>query len=1039
MKAIDARQKLQIARTSLKGVSRAFAISAITFCAAVVWATWALIQQSSRDALDVRQKALSQLATAAEGALNRSLLGADLLLTQTAELIDLLGTEERPAQRKQITTVLRSQVTQNLLVREISLIQTDGTVIATSDPNADRLGLEVPPAFLAVFNDPSVVGAKLSSPVASTRRAERVLFFGRPILMNGFGRAVAVAEISIARLTASTIRDIAGDGTEITLERNDGELLASHPPRPDGAPQRAGSTPTITNGAPTSDTQTVPSRITGDEVYAISHPAIYADLIVTSAMPRASVLASVRTAQRNIYLGALILIVLVVANAFYWWRQMVRNRLARDELAQSKATVDQALESMSDGFLLLDHENRAITWNRRFVELHPWLQPFLEAGATLQRQEGVAVPAWPTTHHRVATADWIESLVDSANRAEIEQEASYPGGLYVRISGRPTPDGGAVLVFRDVTERRLQDNALRASKSDLEATLNAIPDALYELDDNGVYVGSHVPAGSALQADTGGLIGKHFRAVLPLAAAKIVNSALDEARAGGVSFGHQIELPTSTGTRWYELSVARKEIAHAAPTYIVISRDVTQSRAAAAQIEKLALFDPLTDLPNRRMLLERLHESLHQAQQTGRSVALMFIDLDNFKTLNDSMRHDVGDKLLVSVAKRLRDATRPGDTVGRLGGDEFVVVLAQMATDSERAKLDALARADNVLQLLRQPYDLGDYQHRTTASIGVAVAERDESSVQEILKRADIAMYAAKAAGRNAVRAYSPEMDATLQSRLVLERDLRTAAASGQLVLHYQRQVNAAGETMGAEALLRWNHPTRGLIAPGDFIAIAEDVGLMPEIGRWVMHSACEQMVRWRSERRGVPLPLAINVSASQLAHADFKKDLQTAIRAHGIPPRELVLEVTEHVFLKDDESTIRTMVDIAKTGVRFSIDDFGTGHASLAYLTRLPLSQLKIAQPFVERIGEGEPHTSIVQAIIAMAASLNLEVIAEGVERQEQRAFLQAHGCGQVQGFLVGRPVPASDFFNSGDASQAPSFAQLGSGAGDSATHRAA
>lgn len=1012
MKAIDTHQKMQMARTSLKGVSRAFAISAVTFCAAVVWATWALIQQSSQDALDVRQKALSQLATAAEGALNRSLLGADLLLTQTAELIDLLGTDEHPARRKQITTVLRSQVTQNLLVREISLIQPDGSVIATSDPNADRLGIEVPAAFLAMFNDPAVVGAKLSSPVASTRRAERVLFFGRPIVMNGFGRAVAVAEISIARLTASTIRDIAVDGTEITLERNDGELLASHPPRPDGASPRAGSTPTLSNGAPNGDAQTVPSRITGDEVYAISHPAIYADLIVTSAMPRAGVLASVRTAQRNIYLGALILIVLVVANAFYWWRQMVRNRLARDELAQSKATVDQALESMSDGFLLLDHENRAITWNRRFVELHPWLQPFLEAGATLQRQEGVAVPAWPTTHHRVATADWIESLVDSANRAEIEQEASYPGGLYVRISGRPTPDGGAVLVFRDVTERRLQDNALRASKSDLEATLNAIPDALYELDDNGVYVGSHVPSGSALHADTGELIGKHFRAVLPLAAAKIVDAALNEARTSGISFGHQIELPASTGTRWYELSVARKEIAHAAPTYIVISRDITQSRAAAAQIEKLALFDPLTDLPNRRMLLERLHESLHQAQQTHRSVALMFIDLDNFKTLNDSMRHDVGDKLLVSVAKRLREATRPGDTVGRLGGDEFVVVLAQMAADSERAKLDALARADNVLQLLRQPYDLGDYQHRTTASIGVAVAERDESSVQEVLKRADIAMYAAKAAGRNAVRAYSPEMDATLQSRLVLERDLRIAATSGQFVLHYQRQVNAAGEAIGAEALLRWNHPTRGLIAPGEFIAIAEDVGLMPEIGRWVMHSACEQMALWRRERHGIHLPLAINVSASQLAHADFKEDLQTAIREHDIPPRELVLEVTEHVFLKDDESTIRTMVDIAKTGVRFSIDDFGTGHASLAYLTRLPLSQLKIAQPFVERIGEGEPHTSIVQAIIAMATSLNLELIAEGVEREEQRAFLLAHGCGQVQGFLVGRPVPAKEFF---------------------------
>ena len=197
-----------------------------------------------------------------------------------------------------------------------------------------------------------------------------------------------------------------------------------------------------------------------------------------------------------------------------------------------------------------------------------------------------------------------------------------------------------------------------------------------------------------------------------------------------------------------------------------------------------------------------------------------------------------------------------------------------------------------------------------------------------------------------------------------------------------------------------------------EFIAIAEDVGLMPEIGRWVMHSACEQMALWRRERHGIHLPLAINVSASQLAHADFKEDLQTAIREHDIPPRELVLEVTEHVFLKDDESTIRTMVDIAKTGVRFSIDDFGTGHASLAYLTRLPLSQLKIAQPFVERIGEGEPHTSIVQAIIAMATSLNLELIAEGVEREEQRAFLLAHGCGQVQGFLVGRPVPAKEFF---------------------------
>jgi len=438
-----------------------------------------------------------------------------------------------------------------------------------------------------------------------------------------------------------------------------------------------------------------------------------------------------------------------------------------------------------------------------------------------------------------------------------------------------------------------------------------------------------------------------------------------------------------------------------------IKTDITQRKAAEHEIQYLAFYDPLTKLPNRLLLVERLEHALATSASTKLEGALLFIDLDNFKTLNDTFGHDMGDLLLQQVANRLSACVREGDTVARLGGDEFVVMLENLSDQSADAAARAKSVGEKILSAINQPFRLGSIEHHSTPSIGVTLFDSRQSNVSELLKRADVAMYQAKAAGRNTMRFFDPEMQAAVSARAALEADLRQSLAEQAFFLCYQPQIDDGGCITGVEALVRWRHPQRGMISPADFIPLAEESGLILPLGRWVLETACAQLASWARQPQTAALDMAVNVSARQFRHPDFIEQVMSALDRSGADPRRLTLELTESLLVDDMDVTIAKMTALKAKGVGFSLDDFGTGYSSLFYLKHLPLDLLKIDQSFVRDVLNDPNDAAIVHTIIALGKSLGLAVIAEGVETEEQRLFLAEHGCAAYQGYLFARPMP--------------------------------
>jgi diguanylate cyclase (GGDEF)-like protein/PAS domain S-box-containing protein len=441
--------------------------------------------------------------------------------------------------------------------------------------------------------------------------------------------------------------------------------------------------------------------------------------------------------------------------------------------------------------------------------------------------------------------------------------------------------------------------------------------------------------------------------------------------------------------------------------HVAAFSDITQRKADEEEIKHLAFYDPLTRLPNRRLLLDRLHQALAASARSHRYGALLFIDLDNFKNLNDTLGHDMGDRLLQQVASRLESCVREGDTVARLGGDEFVLMLEDLSEQADEAATQTEAVGEKILATLNDAYTLGPHEHHNTPSIGITLFVGHEASIDELLKHADLAMYQAKSAGRNTLRFFDPAMQATVEVRSQLENDLRRALREQQFELHYQPQVDADSRVTGAEALVRWRHPQRGLVSPGEFIPLAEENGLILPIGEWVLHTACALLALWRTQPETADLVLAVNVSARQFRHPDFVDQVMAVLDASGANPQRLKLELTESLLLDDVEATITKMETLKAAGVSFSLDDFGTGYSSLSYLKRLPLDQLKIDRSFIRDITTDSNDAAIARTIVALGESLGLAVIAEGVETEAQREFLIANHCHAFQGYLFGRPEP--------------------------------
>jgi diguanylate cyclase (GGDEF)-like protein/PAS domain S-box-containing protein len=439
--------------------------------------------------------------------------------------------------------------------------------------------------------------------------------------------------------------------------------------------------------------------------------------------------------------------------------------------------------------------------------------------------------------------------------------------------------------------------------------------------------------------------------------------------------------------------------------------DVTERKLAEEEIHHLAFFDPLTRLPNRRLLLDRLRQACATTAREGTHGALLFLDLDHFKLLNDTKGHQYGDRLLVEVAGRLSESVRKSDTVSRLGGDEFVVMLVGLDVDEAKAAAQAETVAEKILAAIQRPFELQDEAFQCTCSIGVSLFQQNLETTDDLLKHADVAMYRAKASGRNAVRFFDPAMQVAIEARVSLENDLRGALSRGQFKLYYQIQVDDDRRVTGAEALLRWQHPERGFISPAQFIPLAEETVLILANGEWVLETACAQIKACAESASTRHLDLAVNVSPRQFRQTGFVEQVRSVLDRTGAHPARLKLELTEGVVVDNIQATIDKMLALKAMGVGFSMDDFGTGYSSLTYLKRLPIDVLKIDGSFVRDVVVDNNDAVIVQTILGMARHLGIQVIAEGVETAEQLEFLKAHGCRNFQGYLFSRPLPLEEF----------------------------
>lgn len=565
------------------------------------------------------------------------------------------------------------------------------------------------------------------------------------------------------------------------------------------------------------------------------------------------------------------------------------------------------------------------------------------------------------------------------------------------------------IMLQDIVKRTQMEQALLDSEARLRAVIHAIPDIMVVLDEDGYYREVLSSPSHLFYSSASELVGQSLYTFLPQETAERLLTCIRESLRTAEPQAIEYERDTPLGHRLFEGRVQPLDYHLGGKRMVVfLARDITERKVKEDEISYLAFYDHLTGLPNRRLLQDRLNQALAFSARSGQLGALLFIDLDNFKTLNDSQGHDIGDLLLQQVAGRISKCVRETDTIARLGGDEFVVMLEQLGSQEELAATQGKSIGEKILNELRRPYQLAGNEYNSTASIGITLFNAHKENSEELMKRADIAMYQAKSAGRNTLRFFDDKMQSLVSSRVGLENDLREGIRQQQLVLYYQPQVDLHGRIVGAEALVRWQHPERGMISPAEFIPLAEECGLILQLGDWVLNEACQQLQRWSIHPDTSHISLAVNISARQIHQPDFVEKVLTAVQLANILPHRLKLELTESLLLADTEEIIQKMIVLKTFGIGFSLDDFGTGYSSLSYLKRLPLDQLKIDQSFVRDLLTDPNDAAIASMVVTLAHSMGLNVIAEGVETEAQRNRLATLGCYTYQGYLFGRPAPA-------------------------------
>jgi diguanylate cyclase (GGDEF)-like protein/PAS domain S-box-containing protein len=966
---------------------------------------------------EFRERALSNSARELENTVllltrhfDQQFEDCDIIATNLIAQMEISAIPSAERLKAQMSTAeahetLRAKASVSSYIGSVNIFDADGHLINSSDTwPVPHINISDRNYFKTLKSDPKA--AMLTEPVRSAFTGRWTTIVAHRLSgPDGVFLGVLARRIDPAAYEKFFASVALGNGAAIAMFHTDGTLLARFPHVEAMIGQNFGSAPVLQKLRTDGGQQTLRVQSPIDQMDRLASATVLGRFPIAIVVTK-TVSAALADwgAQTRLLVAAAILCAAAIAFIFFLIIRQIagQSREAQRRLELEKQRLDTALNNMTQGLVLYDASARVVTTNQRYLDLHSLPADLVKPGLPFR---GLIQLRKDTGTFDGDVDEFCSSVMHEVARGRVHHRLlECDDGRAFLIVNKPLTQGGWVATIEDITERRNLEQERDRSYAFLREIIDHIPSQITVKDARDRrYVLSNRVAETQFVLSREEIIGRTPFELFDHALAERITADDEQALQSSDSLfidEHRWD-SKALGTRFITSKriIIRDQAAE--PRYIInVVEDVTERRRADEKIAHLAHYDALTDLPNRVLFRERVERELKRAEQ-GKPFALLYIDIDEFKAINDSLGHHVVDELLKAVAGRLRACVNDDDMVARLGGDEFAVIKTGISSAIEVETFVA-----PLYEAIRNPCQCLGHQLSTNASIGIALAPRDGTELDQLIKNADLAMYAAKSGGRRTYRFFEPAMDASAKARLTMEQDLRQALASGGFEIHYQPLVNLArNEVCGCEALLRWRHPERGMVSPAEFIPVAEDAGLIDELGDWVLRTACAEAATWPDHIR-----IAVNVSPIQLKCQTLAIRIAGALATSGLKPYRLELEITEAVLIRDDEAALAILHQLRGIGVRIALDDFGTGYSSLSYLKRFPFDKIKIDRTFVSDIDTAGGSSSIVQAVVNIAAALNTTTVAEGVETETQRALLRELGCTEMQGYLFSAAKPAAE-----------------------------